>query len=103
MQVDAGVELASVIDAIRLQLVESAEEAAKATIQFPVTGVELEFHVGVTKAAEAKGGVRFWVLELGGGGSYEAESVQTVRVKLGEPQRSDGTPLRVTETTTYRP
>lgn len=97
------VELASVIDALRLQLVESAERAAKAAIRFPVVGVELEFQVGVTKAAEAKGGVRFWVLEIGAGGSYTAESVQTVRVKLGEPERPDGTPLRVTEATSYKP
>jgi hypothetical protein len=35
-----------------------------AEFQFPVNGVELEFHVAVTKTGEGKAGVRFYVVEL---------------------------------------
>lgn len=89
------IELGTVIEAVRLQLAEAAERAVGQGIQFPVEGVELEFQVGVTKSVEAKGGVKFWVLDLGAGGSREVQSMQTISVKLGAPLRADGTPLKV--------
>jgi len=36
----------------------------------------------VTRSADVKTGVRFWVLELGGGGSREQETIQTVKLAL---------------------
>jgi hypothetical protein len=90
-----GLELSEVIQAVRLQLAEAAAQSAGQSIHFPVEGVELQFQVGVTKSVEAKGGVKFWVLDLGGGGSREAQSMQTISVKLGAPELADGTPLKV--------
>jgi hypothetical protein len=101
--VEPGIELDKVIDAVRTQLADVASRAADADVRFPVQGVDLEFQVGVTMSADAKGGVKFWVLDIGAGAHYESRSVQTVRVRLGEPETRDGTPLRVTRHSTQKP
>jgi hypothetical protein len=65
--------------------------------------VQLEFHVGVKRSADAKGGVKFWVLELGGGGGYARETVQKVIVTLGAPVDRAGEPVRVADSSASRP
>ena len=66
-----------------------------AGFQFPVAGVQLEFHVGVTKTGEGKAGVKFYVVELGGSGSYAREEIQTVTVTLGAPVDHNGDPVKI--------
>jgi hypothetical protein len=77
--------LAETVEALRAELAAAAKAGAGTGFQFPVAGLQLEFHVAVTKTGEGKAGVRFWVVELGGGGSYAREEIQTVRVTLGAP------------------
>ena len=60
-----------------------------------MTGVQLEFHVAVTKSGEGKGGVRFYVVQLGGSGSYAREEIQTVTVTLGAPVDQNGEPVKI--------
>jgi hypothetical protein len=60
-----------------------------------VAGVQLEFHVGVTKTGEGKAGVKFYVVELGGSGSYAREEIQTVTVTLGAPVDHNGDPVKI--------
>ncbi len=81
----SGIPLVETIEALRAQLSEAVAAGADQEIQFPLDGVELEFHVGVTRSIEGTGGVRFWVVELGASASYEVESVHTVKVSLGAP------------------
>lgn len=88
--------LAETVAAVRAELAEAAAAAVSEEVQFPVGQVELEFHVGVTKSAEAKAGVKFWVVELGGGGEYSTESMQTVKVTLEPPVDRQGNPVKVT-------
>jgi hypothetical protein len=78
-------ELAETMEALRAELARAAAAGAGAGFQFPVTGAQLEFHVGVTRAGEGRAGVKFWVVELGGAGSYAREEIQTVTVTLGAP------------------
>src|ERR1700691_5073444 len=66
-----------------------------AGVQFPVAGVQLEFHVVVTKSGEGRAGVKFWVVELGGAGSYTREEIQTVTVTLGAPVDQSGDPVKI--------
>jgi hypothetical protein len=84
------IPLADTIEGLRDQLGEAMAKAAGQGIQFPVGPIQLEFQIGVTKEGEGKAGVRFWVLELGGGGSYANESVQKVTVSLEPPVTADG-------------
>lgn len=95
--------LSEAVDALRAELAAAVERGRGSDIQFPVTGVSLEFHVGVKKAADGKGGVKFWVLELGGGASYAHESIQKVTVTLGTPVDASGTPIKVTDVLGHRP
>jgi hypothetical protein len=88
-------ELAETVEALRAELARAAAAGAGAGFQFPVAGVQLEFHVGVTKAGEGKAGVRFWVVELGGAGSYAREEIQTVTVTLGAPVDQNGELVKI--------
>ena len=65
-------------------------------MHFRLGTVTLDFHVGVTREVEGKAGARFWVVELGGGASYAAESIQRVTVTL-DPVGPDGTVLELSE------
>ncbi len=87
--------LAETMEALRAELAQAAAAGAAAGFQFPVSGVQLEFHVGVTKTGEGKAGVRFYVVELGGSGSYAKEEIQTVTVTLGAPVDHHGDPVKV--------
>lgn len=95
--------LVEAIEAVRAELTQAVENNADKEIQFPVDKVDLEFHVGVTRGADATGGIRFWVIELGGRAKYESESVHTVKVSLGAPVDSQGKTIKVMRTVSYKP
>ena len=82
--------LADTIDALRYELAEAMSKAADAPIQFPIGQVQLEFQVGVTKDAKAKGGARFWVVQLGAEAGYAADSIQKVSITLEAPVDAHG-------------
>ncbi|MET9312513.1 trypco2 family protein [Kribbella sp. NPDC003505] len=90
------IDLATTIDALRDELAKSAIRAESEQIDFGIAEIELEFHVGVTKEGEGKAGVKFWVAELGVGGSYVHETIQTVRIKLNDVRRNNR-PARIGE------
>ena len=95
--------LAETMEALRAELAQAAAAGAVAGFQFPVAGVQLEFHVGVTKTGEGKAGVKFWVVELGGAGSYAREEIQTVTVTLGAPVDRAGEVVKVTRQSREKP
>jgi Trypsin-co-occurring domain 2 len=95
--------LKETLEALRADLEEAMADAAGRNIQFPVKGVEIEFQVGVTKSAEAKTGVKFWVFELGVGGEYAKESVHKLTVSLDAPVDHEGKPIKVTRSTSRKP
>lgn len=96
-------ELTETIEALRAELARAAKAGASAEFQFPVTGVQLEFHVGVTRSDDGNVGVKFWVVELGGAASYSREEVQTVTVTLGSPVDQDGELVKVYRGSAQKP
>jgi Trypsin-co-occurring domain 2 len=96
-------ELAETVEALRGELARAAAAGAGAEFQFPVIGVQLEFHVGVTKTGDGRAGVKFWVVELGAGTSYAREEIQTVTVTLGAPVDRDGEPIKVYRGSAQKP
>jgi hypothetical protein len=88
-------ELAETVEALRAELARASAAGVGTGFQFPVTGVQLEFHVGVTKTGEGRAGVKFYVVELGGSGSYAKNEIQTVTVSLGGPVDQNGDPVRI--------
>jgi hypothetical protein len=105
MSTDAGVAigLADALDALHAELSAALERAGGQEIRFPVSGIEIELQVGVTRAAEAHGGVRFWVLDVGAQRGVNSQTLQTVRLNLGAPVGPDQQPIRVDRATPYRP
>ena len=95
--------LVDTIEALRTELGEAVARARHQEIQFPVGGIELEFHVGVTKDVEGAAGVRFWVLELGSKAGLANETVQTVRITLEPPVDRQGRPVKVALTSANKP
>ena len=95
--------LAETVEALRAELARAAAAGAETGFQVPVTGVQLEFHVGVTKTGEGRAGVKFYVVELGGSGSYAREEIQTVTVTLGAPVDQNGDPVKISRGSARKP
>ena len=96
-------ELAETVEALRAELARAAAAGAGAGFQFPVAGVQLEFHVGVTKTGEGRAGVKFYVVELGGAGGYAQEEIQTVTVTLGAPVDQNGDTVKIYRGSAQKP
>jgi hypothetical protein len=96
-------ELAETVEALRAELARAAAVGAEAEFQFPVAGVQMEFHVAVTRAVEGKAGVKFYVVELGGAGSYAQEEIQKVTVTLGAPVDRNGDPVKIYRGSAQKP
>jgi hypothetical protein len=97
-----GLDLAEVIRALREELEEAMVAGSDARLRFEARALTVELQVGVTRAAEASGGVKFWVLELGAGASRETQSTQTVTLELA-PIMSDGRPAKIAAGTDVDP
>lgn len=92
---DHLLKLEDVIEQLRLDLkvLEQEAEGNQESLRFAVEEVELEFQVGVTKAAGGSGKVSVWVVELGGEGSWSKAQTQTVRMKLRPRKMGAATPV----------
>lgn len=93
---DSNVKLAEMISALREQLIQAQDEGLDSPIRFNVAESEVEIQFTVTKEAEGKAGIRFWVVEAGGGGSVASESVQKMRLKL-LPVTPDGETAQISD------
>jgi len=76
------VQLADMIAALREQLVQAQAQGSDSPVRFDVAESEVEVQFTVAYESDGKAGIRFWVVEAGGGASVSAESVQRLRLKL---------------------
>lgn len=83
------------IEAVRAELRAAVDQAAGQDMQFPVSSVELQFQVGVTREKSGSAALKVWVVELEGGGGLTREDTHTVTVTLGPPVDQDGEPVKV--------
>lgn len=92
-----GLELAEAIGVLRDALLRARAAGADAEIQLPVESMTVELAVTATRSAEGKAGFKVPVvdLEVGGGGSWERGSVQTVTVVFGGPVDRAGNSVKV--------
>ncbi|MEU5164477.1 trypco2 family protein [Streptomyces sp. NPDC020875] len=63
--IDAGIDLADAVDAVRAQLVTAAARANGSPVRFEVDGIELEFTVELRRDTTGGGRVRAWVVDAG--------------------------------------
>ncbi len=82
MSDDVRIPLASAIEALRCELVDAVRSSEGEEIRFALGTVELELQVEVEKKVEGQGGIKFWLVSLGGGGSRSAGATQTIKLSL---------------------
>lgn len=98
----ADLGLADVIRALRTELATSMIAAAGQELQFNARNIQVDLQLGVTKSADAKGGIHFWVIDLSGGGSYETQAIHKISLEL-EPILASGGRLRIASGTDQNP
>jgi hypothetical protein len=84
--------LADAIRALRAELRESVRAGAGEDLRFQVGEVELQFQVEIERSREGGGGIRFWVVELGGKTSQASTTTHLVTIPL-TPVTSEGKPI----------
>jgi Trypsin-co-occurring domain 2 len=96
-----GLELAEAIEALRNNLLKARAAGATSEIQLPVESMTVELTVTATRTREGKAGfkVPFVPVEVGGGGSRERGTGQTVTVVFGSPVNRKGEPVKVAQAT----
>jgi len=88
----AKIGLKEAIEALRIELSESIQASVDKSLRFEVEQINLEFQVEVEKSAEATGGISFWVVNIGGGGSLSSTNTHTVNMQM-KPVNNDGGPV----------
>ena len=89
------VELGELIRELRGELQKAMAEGQGDPLRFELGPVELELTVGVNREAAGKGGVRFWVIELGSDGKVARESTQRITLTLQPVLAATGRPAVV--------
>jgi Trypsin-co-occurring domain 2 len=89
----AGVGLADAVRALRAELTSAMTEGADQALRFELGPVEMEFLLEVNREAGGQGGVRFWVVSLGGSGSVARGSTHRVTLQLAPRTSSGEAPL----------
>lgn len=84
--------LQEAIAALRAELIESVIASQGERLRFAVGEITMEFQIEVERSVDAKGGIKFWVVELGSGGAVRDKDVHKVVIPL-KPVRADGKPI----------
>ncbi|MCX4909192.1 trypco2 family protein [Streptomyces sp. NBC_00878] len=82
---ESGLQLSQMISALRDELEQAQLNAEGENLRFGISGVEVEATVQVSKEWEGKGGVRFWVIEAGGGRTKGNSTSQRIKLDLTVP------------------
>ena len=96
--------MADAIALLRDDLLKAQAAGAGSEIQLPVESMTVVLKITATKAKDGKAGFKVPIveLELGGGGSQERGSEQTVTVVFGGPVDRDGRPVKVAQESAQR-
>ena len=94
-----GLGLADAIALLRDDLLQAQAAGAGSEIQLPVESMTVQLKITATKSKDGKAGFKVPIveLELGGGGSQERGSEQTVTVVFGGPVDREGNPVKVAQ------
>lgn len=82
MSKDSGVPLAQFIKHLRNELQDAEADGKDSALRFELGPIELELELAVERGTGAKGGVKFWVLELGGEASGSVHRTQRMKLSL---------------------
>lgn len=87
-----NIELAELLASLRTEIDRARLDAAGKDVRFRINTIDLELQVAVEKSADAKAGVKFWVVELGGGAAAKSTQTHTIRLSL-DAETSVGDPV----------
>ena len=81
-QPESLVGLASAIEALRDELTVAWASSTHQRLRFRPVSIELTVQVTVTKTGKGSGGIKWWLVELGGERSAESATTQTLKLAL---------------------
>jgi hypothetical protein len=93
---EQGIPLADLVDAIRGELETAALNARDQQLQFEVKDIQLEVEITTTGTREGGGGLKIYVLTLGGKASKSNASSQKVTLNLSAVT-PDGSKFKVSD------
>jgi hypothetical protein len=76
------VGLRETLEALRVELSESILVSEDKQIRFEVGEIELEVQFVVEQSKEGKGGLKFWVVEMGGGVTNKDTITHRIKVTV---------------------
>jgi ligand-binding sensor domain-containing protein len=97
------IPLAKAIEELRAELLMALQEGAGKELQFRLKPIQLELKVAVTKSAGADGGIKFWVADFSGKGSYEDAITHTLNLTLEVVGKDGRGEVLISETGERRP
>jgi Trypsin-co-occurring domain 2 len=101
-EAEVRIPLADAIGAIRQQLKQAMDEGREEELRFGLGAVELELQMQVSGERGVDGGVKVWVVSLGGRASHSTAETHTVRLTL-HPQDREGKDVDIHGTTGGKP
>ena len=87
-----NVGLRETLEALRVELSKSILASEGEQIRFEVGEIELEVQFVVEQSKEGKGGLKFWVVEMGGGVTNKDTITHRIKIPL-KPFGKDGKPV----------
>lgn len=84
--------LKETLEALRIEISESILLSEGKEIRFEMGKIELEMQVVIEKSKEGKGGVKFWVVEMGGGMAAKDSITHKIKIPF-TPIWKDGKPV----------
>lgn len=97
------IELGTMLDSLRTQLSDLNSRADDHDIVFDVGSVEIDMEVTTVVDGNAKGGLKFLVLNFEAGGGGSRSHSQRMRLTLTPRDRSEDGPLRIRDNEAERP
>ena len=92
-------ELSDVLAGLRANLEIAQKAGVGHDVRFAIDTIEVELHVATTGEKKAEGGIKFWVLNLGGEAKGKDEHIQTIKLTMKAVDK-DGKPVAVSNTST---
>lgn len=79
---EVEIPLAEAIRALRSELVKAARQGAGEEVRFALGPIDLELQVEASAEAGLSGGIKFWLVSLGGSGTRRSAATHTVKLSL---------------------
>jgi len=91
------ITLADAIQNLRSELSRAMQAGASEDLRFRLGPIEMEFEIEVGTEAQGKAGIKWWIIEAGGGAKRSSSSTHKIKLRL-EPLTAMGSPVDVSNT-----